>query len=143
VGAVLAGSEPVSVGGKIMVLTLRCLSNGFIITSLLWAAALAALIDGRFRRAAVFFVVAGVCALFGIIHSPFPDGAIAWPGQVLDRMRSAAWYGEDARFLCQSPYHWALAYGLVAGLLGILSLGRAPAAELHSMQDKVLAEEKT
>ena len=88
VAAVLAGAEPATASGKLLMLTLRCLSNGFIITSLLWAAALAALIDGRFRPAAAFFAVAGVCALFGIIHSPFPDGAVAWPGQVLAAMRA-------------------------------------------------------
>lgn len=121
-GAISGGTEPATVGGKMTLLTLRCLSNGFIITSLLWAAALAAIIDARFRRAATFLSVAGVCALFGVIHSPFPDGAIAWPADVLRRMQSPEWFGQDARFLCQSPYHWALAYGLAALVPGLLCL---------------------
>jgi len=54
--------------------TVRMLANGFIITSLLWASALAAIIDRRFVIAALFFVIAGVCGLFGVIHSPI-DGA--------------------------------------------------------------------
>src|SRR5262249_48828197 len=45
-----------------MVQTLYCLANGFIVTSLLWGAALAALIDGRHRRAAAYLLVAAVLA---------------------------------------------------------------------------------
>ena len=65
--------------------TLRCLANGFIVTSLLWAAALAALLDGRLRRAALYLVVAGVCALFGIIHSPLANPTIALPQEVFQK----------------------------------------------------------
>jgi len=108
-------NKPAGVDAEVVVVTLRCLANGFIVTSLLWAAALAALIDGRFVRAAAFLLVAGVCALFGIIHSPFPDAAVALPGDVLAKL------GRDPRFVCQSPYHWAGAYGLSAALLVGLS----------------------
>jgi len=59
--------------------TLRVLSNGFIVTSLLWSSALAALIDRRLWRAAIFFFVAAVCALFGIIHSPEPGSPMFLP----------------------------------------------------------------
>src|SRR5262249_1497939 len=38
--------------------SLRCLANGFIVTSLLWAAALAALLDGRCARAALYLLAA-------------------------------------------------------------------------------------
>src|SRR5262249_3643888 len=67
-------------------LSLRCLANGFIITSLLWAAALAELLDGRLFRAAAYLAVAGVCSLFGLIHSPLDPAAIAWPHDVLAQM---------------------------------------------------------
>jgi AGZA family xanthine/uracil permease-like MFS transporter len=59
--------------------TLRMLSSGFIVTSLLWSSALAALIDRRLWRGAAYFFVAGLCALFGIIHSPVPGGAMFLP----------------------------------------------------------------
>jgi len=111
VNKVLGLREAADVDAAVVLLTLRCLANGFIVTSLLWAATLAALIDGRLARAAAFLLVAGVCALFGIIHSPFPNAAVALPGDVLAQL------GDDPRFVCQSPYHWAAAYGLSAALL--------------------------
>ena len=66
----LGGREPASPEAAVVVLTLRCLANGFIVTSLLWAASLAALLDRQFGRAALYLLVAAVFALFGIIHSP-------------------------------------------------------------------------
>jgi CPA2 family monovalent cation:H+ antiporter-2 len=75
------------------------------------AAALAALLDRQLARSAVYLAVAGVCALFGIIHSPLPSAPIDLPGHVLAQLP------EDARFRCQSPYHWAGAYALSAALL--------------------------
>jgi AGZA family xanthine/uracil permease-like MFS transporter len=100
--------------------TLRCLANGFIITSLLWAAALAALLDGCYRPAALYLVVAGACALFGIIHSPLPAGPVDWPGNVLAELeRLPGPQRRAAEF--QTPYHWAAAYGLAAALLGCLA----------------------
>jgi AGZA family xanthine/uracil permease-like MFS transporter len=72
--------------------TLRVLSNGFIVTSLLWASALAALIDRRLWRAAVFFFVAAACALFGIIHSPEPGSPMFFPWRLT---------GDSARVVTQ------------------------------------------
>lgn len=94
---------------------LRCLANGFIVTSLLWASALAQLLDGRLIRSASFLTVAGVCSLVGIIHSPLAPAAIAWPNQVFAQMAT------DPAIRCQSPYHWAAAYALAAALLAALS----------------------
>ncbi|WP_146524902.1 permease [Novipirellula artificiosorum] len=78
-------------------ITLGMLSNGFILTSLLWAWCLAAAIDRRLRLAGVVFVVAAGLTLFGIIHSPLPGnrlfvpfGPDAWGEMVLgaeDRKR--------------------------------------------------------
>ncbi len=59
--------------------TLRMLSNSFILTSLLWAWALAAIIDQRLRRASAVFIVASICTLFGIIHSPAVSNTVALP----------------------------------------------------------------
>ncbi len=46
----LAGRSAADEHGEVMIVTLRCLGNGFIVTSLLWAAALAAILDGHLRR---------------------------------------------------------------------------------------------
>jgi AGZA family xanthine/uracil permease-like MFS transporter len=109
VNIALAGQPP---GDAATLQTLRCLGNGFIVTSLLWAAALAALIDGRLVRSGSYLIVAAVCSLFGIIHSPLRDPQIAWP-TMLD-------LPESARF--QTPYHWAGTYAACAVLLIALSV---------------------
>jgi adenine/guanine/hypoxanthine permease len=98
----VAGAEPA-------ILTLRCLANGFLVTSLLWAAALAALIDGALVRAAMVLLIAGACTLVGIIHSPLREAPLALPDRVVAQMPPAGQY--------QTPYHWAAAYGLTAILL--------------------------
>jgi AGZA family xanthine/uracil permease-like MFS transporter len=101
--------------------TLYSLSNGFVVTSLLWGAALAALIDGRCRRAAGYLFVAGVLALFGVIHSPFQNrSVIELPGPVVTELQALR---GDARVaaLLHTPYHWAGAYA-AAGVL-LLALG--------------------
>jgi adenine/guanine/hypoxanthine permease len=121
----LGGREPANTDAAVVVLTLRCLANGFIVTSLLWAAALAALLDRQPGRAALYLLVAAVCALFGIIHSPLPSAPVSLPSQVLAQLP------EDARFRCQSPYHWAAAYFLSAALLFGLTLFR-PKSEVRS-----------
>jgi AGZA family xanthine/uracil permease-like MFS transporter len=110
VNVALAGREP-DQGAAAVVQSLRCLSAGFIITSLLWASALASMIDGHLLRAAGYLTIAGVCSLFGVIHSPLVPAAIALPGDVLAQMP------QQAAVLCQSPYHWAAAYGLAAAVL--------------------------
>ncbi len=103
---------------RLLVQTLRCLAGGFIITSLLWAAALAMLIDGRLLRAAFYFALAGVFALFGVIHSPLRSERIDLPARVLgdvpEVFREAVCY--------QTPYHWAGAYALVVLMLLLLAL---------------------
>jgi AGZA family xanthine/uracil permease-like MFS transporter len=110
----LAGREP-GASAAVVVQSLRCLASGFIVTSLLWASALAALLDGRLRRGAAYLGVAAVCSLFGIIHSPLEPAAIALPQVVFAQMP------QDPAILCQSPFHWAAAYALAAGLLVVLS----------------------
>jgi AGZA family xanthine/uracil permease-like MFS transporter len=59
--------------------TIRVLGNGFIVTSLLWASALASIIDRRLLVAAAYFLVAALCASVGIIHSPLPGSPVFWP----------------------------------------------------------------
>jgi AGZA family xanthine/uracil permease-like MFS transporter len=109
--------------GAELLQTLRCLGNGFIVTSLLWAAALAAMLDGKLRRSAAYFAVAGVCAFFGIIHSPLGADQIGLPHQILE-VRLTKDGLEPTAVLYQTPYHWAAAYGLSAALLVALSFFR-------------------
>lgn len=59
--------------------TLRMLSNGFIITGLLWAWMLAALIDRRCRLAGVVMLVAAGLTTVGIIHSPIEGNRMFLP----------------------------------------------------------------
>ncbi|WP_315852208.1 permease [Rosistilla carotiformis] len=59
--------------------TLLILSNGFILTSLLWASALASIIDQRLRRAGGLFLLCGLLTVFGVIHSPVPGSPLYWP----------------------------------------------------------------
>jgi AGZA family xanthine/uracil permease-like MFS transporter len=129
---------PVTPDGMPHLQALRCLSNGFIVTSLLWASALALLLDGRVKGAASYLVLAGLCALIGVIHSPLVDEQIGWPTQVmsqLDGFFQATAKPEQVPALqaavrYQTPYHWAAAYGLAALLLLALgSLGRPAAVE--------------
>ena len=61
---------------------LRILANGYIVTSLLWASALAAMVDSRLPVAAAYFAVAGCGTLFGVIHSPLPGSPVFWPWQL-------------------------------------------------------------
>jgi AGZA family xanthine/uracil permease-like MFS transporter len=119
-GMALAGRPPDPSAAEV-VQTLRCLANGFIVSSLLWAAALAYLLDGRPAASAICLLVAAVCAFFGVIHSPLADGAIDLPWNVLARVAPDF----AAAVSTQTPYHWAAAYVLSALVLLGLSLGGA------------------
>jgi AGZA family xanthine/uracil permease-like MFS transporter len=71
--------------------TLGMLSSGFIVTSLLWAWTLAAVIDRKLKTAAGVLMLAASLTLFGVIHSPLagnrlflPLGPDRWGELVLD-----------------------------------------------------------
>ena len=134
---VLGQREPASERGEVVLTTLRCLANGFIVTSLLWAAALAALMDGRLRQSAAYLLFAGLCALFGVIHSPLPGSPIAWPWQVFAQLP------DRPELRCQSPYHWAAAYALSAAVLVGLSFFRAGRDGLATPSPDVAAPDYT
>ncbi len=59
--------------------TTSILANGFILTSIFWASALAMAIDRRLASAAAFYFGAAVCTVFGLIHSPLPNAPILSP----------------------------------------------------------------
>jgi len=85
------------------------LGNGFIITSMLWIAAVVAMIDGRLLRASAFLLVAAALTLFGLIHSVDPRGGIYLPWQLAGLPKIISW-------------QFAGAYVALAGLLALLSL---------------------
>ena len=87
------------------------LGNGFIITSMLWATALAAMIDQRPRVASAALAVGALFAAFGVIHSVRPDGGLTLPWA-----SDAAGQGLAMQFVG--------AYALLALLLWLLSLQR-------------------
>jgi AGZA family xanthine/uracil permease-like MFS transporter len=89
---------------------LLVLGNGFILTAVLWGAALAWMIDRRLRLTAVAFAVASLTTLFGVIHSPLPGGALFWPWSA-GIVREVAW-----------PV--AGAYGLLAVVCAALGMRR-------------------
>jgi len=87
------------------------LGHGFILTGMLWGAALAFMIEKRIGASAVVLGISSAMSLFGVIHSVLPTGGIYLPG-------SAALAGSTV------PYHWAAGYAAWAILL--LALGRKP-----------------
>ncbi len=101
------------------ILTVTMISGGFIVTSLLWAATLSHLIDGRMRPAAATLVVAAVCSWFGVIHSPLPSTPILPPDQVIAELKASGRWPAAAQ---QTPYHWAGAY--LAAAVALMALSR-------------------
>lgn len=91
--------------------TIVTLGNGFIITAMIWSTALVAMIDQRFRRAAVVLLVGAVLTLFGFIHSVDPRGSIYWPWAVQGLAKNILW-------------QFFGAYVALAALLMLLSLQR-------------------
>jgi len=62
--------------------TLTMLSNGFIVTGLLWGSMLAFLIDHKARLAALCSLICAGLTLFGLIHSVLPTGEIYLPWRI-------------------------------------------------------------
>jgi AGZA family xanthine/uracil permease-like MFS transporter len=61
---------------------LRAVGHGFILTAILWGGLLADLIDGKLRRASLYFILCAVFTMFGLIHSVTPSGEIYFPWQI-------------------------------------------------------------
>jgi AGZA family xanthine/uracil permease-like MFS transporter len=119
-GAALAAPLRADLADRLQ--TLRMLGAGFLVSSLLWASALAALIDGRLRQAAGFLLVAAACALVGVIHSPLAGSPLVWPWSAALR---------EADLGDASPAGWAAGYVLAAALLAAVDwFRRAPGADV-------------
>ncbi|HWP76761.1 MAG TPA: MFS transporter [Methylomirabilota bacterium] len=93
--------------GRAMWSTLLVLGNGFILTALLWGSALVAIIEKRLPVAGAVLAIAAVATLFGVIHSPLPDGAVFWPWAIASG----------------APHTLAAAYGVAGALLVLLGRG--------------------
>jgi adenine/guanine/hypoxanthine permease len=88
---------------------LLVVGNGFILTALLWGAALVAIIERRLRIAGAVLATTALATLFGLVHSPRPDGSVFWPWVVAS----------------SAPHTLAAAYGVAAALLILLGRGEA------------------
>jgi len=88
---------------------LLVVGNGFILTALLWGAALVAIIERRLRIAGAVLATTALATLFGLVHSPLPDGAVFWPWAVAS----------------STPHTLAAAYGVAAAVLILLGRGEA------------------
>ena len=64
------------------ILAIRMLAGGFVITSWLWASALAKIIDRRFVTASLYFAFGGIFVLFGVMHTPEAGEQMFWPWQL-------------------------------------------------------------
>ncbi|MGE8212235.1 MAG: hypothetical protein ACN6Q8_01455, partial [Stenotrophomonas sp.] len=91
------------------VATLQLLGNGFIISAMIWAAALVALIERRAGVAVSLLLVAAVLSAFGVIHSTDPRGGVYLPWQ-LEGLRQAITWQISA------------AYAVLATVIGLMSL---------------------
>jgi adenine/guanine/hypoxanthine permease len=94
------------------------LGHGFIITSMLWAAALAKLIDHKVHVAAAYFGVMALLTFFGFIHSVMPHGDIYLP-----------WTLEDPGTVYRLTASYLLVGGLVWGISMITGTGAAESIE--------------
>ena len=93
--------------------TIVVLGNGFIITAMLWASALVAMIEQHLRQASTWLLVAAGLTLFGVIHSVHPQGGVYLPWALEGLGRMIAW-------------QFAAGYAVLAVLLWLLSLQRNP-----------------
>jgi AGZA family xanthine/uracil permease-like MFS transporter len=81
-GTLGVAPENLPVRLQVMLQTLTMLSNGFIITGLLWGSMLAFLIDHKAKLAALCAAVCAMSTLFGVIHSVMPTGELYLPWQI-------------------------------------------------------------
>ncbi len=88
---------------------LRMLSGGFIISSLIWAAAVAKMIDRRLGDASIYFAIAGLLTLFGVIHSPIAGEKMFFPWWMSD-------HPDFARVL-----QFAIGYLVMASILFVVA----------------------
>ena len=64
---------------------LKMISNGFIVTALIWGATMVSLIDENLKRASLYLFLGAIFSLFGLMHSPFSNGELFLPWSVTDK----------------------------------------------------------
>ena len=103
----------ISTPGKTLpeLLVIVALGNGFILTAMLWGAAVAHLIDKEIRRAGVYLWILAGLSLFGIIHSAIPEGDMYLPWHLSGLAQ-------------QIPYQFAAAYAIWGLALYAASFGK-------------------
>jgi adenine/guanine/hypoxanthine permease len=89
------------------------LGNGFIVTSMIWAGFVAALVDRRSGAAIVTLVTGAVLTLFGVIHSVEPGGGLYLPWALTGVGRTLA-------------LQFSAGYLALAAVIALLSLQREP-----------------
>jgi AGZA family xanthine/uracil permease-like MFS transporter len=87
------------------------LGNGFIITSMIWAGFLAALVDRRPGAAIALLATGAVLTLFGVIHSVEPSGGLYVPWELSGVARTLA-------------LQFAAAYLALAAVISLLAFQR-------------------
>ena len=107
---------PVAENLQDLQLHLNVLAGGFILTSLIWASAMARIIDRRFAGAAVYMAIGGVLVLFGVMHSPLAGDRMFLPWHIWDA--EAGFDDHSRRVVLQ----FAVAYMLMAILLFVLDI---------------------
>ena len=111
-----AGAEPsAQLAGELF--SVRILAAGFIVTSLVWAGLVTALVDRRLGRAACWTLAAAALTLCGVIHSPYADGRLFLPW-ALDPLPAEA--------AGRTPWHIASAYAALALLFVAWAVALAP-----------------
>ncbi len=91
------------------------LGNGFIITAMIWAAFVAAMVDRRTGAAIGALVAGGVLTLFGVIHSVEAGGGLYLPWMLTGVGRTLA-------------LQFSAGYLTLAAIIALLSLQREPPA---------------
>jgi AGZA family xanthine/uracil permease-like MFS transporter len=64
---------------------IKILANGFIITALVWGAAMVSLIEENLSRTSLFLFLGAFFSLFGLMHSPYTHGALFLPWKIADK----------------------------------------------------------
>ena len=89
---------------------LTVMAGGFILTSLIWASAVARMIDRRFVDAAIYMAVGAVFVLFGVMHSPLFGDKMFLPWNLGD---TTMFQPNEKMLVIQL----AIAYVVMAGIL--------------------------
>lgn len=106
---------PVAASLQDLQLHLNVLAGGFILTSLIWASAMARITDRRLASAAIYMAIGGILVLFGVMHSPLVGDRMFLPWHL---WQDAAGFDPDSR---RVVIQFAIAYLVMAVLL--LGLG--------------------